>query len=59
MTTDNHGILEKGGGLLWVSDDGLKFNTEPLSGFHNYQDLHLHHLQLQRIHLVANTAMEN
>jgi hypothetical protein len=41
MTTDNHGILEKGGGLLWVSDDGLKFNAEPLSGFHNYQDFYL------------------
>ncbi len=25
LTTDNHGILEKGGGLLWVSDDGLDF----------------------------------
>lgn len=41
LTTDNHGILEKGGGLLWVSDDGLKFNAEPLSGFHNYQDFYL------------------
>ena len=26
LTTDNHGILEKGGGLLWQSDDGLHFN---------------------------------
>lgn len=25
LTTDNHGILEKGGGLLWESDDGLHF----------------------------------
>jgi hypothetical protein len=25
LTTDNHGILEQGGGLLWVSDDGLQF----------------------------------
>ena len=41
MTTDNHGILEKGGGLLWVSEDGLQFNAEPLSGFHNYQDFYL------------------
>ena len=41
LTTDNHGILEKGGGLLWVSEDGLKFNSEPLSGFHNYQDFYL------------------
>jgi len=28
LTTDNHGILEKGGGLLWISDDGLHFNLE-------------------------------
>jgi hypothetical protein len=26
LTTDNHGILEKGGGLLWVSDEGLNFH---------------------------------
>jgi len=25
LTTDNHGILEKGGGLLWKSNDGEKF----------------------------------
>lgn len=41
MTTDNHGILEKGGGLLWVSEDGLKFEAKPLSGFHNCQDFYL------------------
>ncbi|MDN3665300.1 glycoside hydrolase family protein [Algibacter miyuki] len=41
LTTDNHGILEKGGGLLWVSEDGLKFNSEPLSGFHNFQQYYL------------------
>ena len=28
LTTDNHGILEKGGGLLWISDDGLNFKLE-------------------------------
>ncbi|WP_283433937.1 glycoside hydrolase family protein [Neorhodopirellula lusitana] len=27
ITTDNHGILQKGGGLHWVSDDGLKFRS--------------------------------
>jgi hypothetical protein len=26
LTTDNHGILEKGGGLLWESDEGLQFH---------------------------------
>jgi hypothetical protein len=41
LTTDNHGILEKGGGLLWVSEDGLQFNAEPLSGFHNCQNFYL------------------
>lgn len=41
LTTDNHGILEKGGGLLWVSEDGLTFNSEPLSGFHNCQNFYL------------------
>ncbi|MFB9052717.1 glycoside hydrolase family protein [Formosa undariae] len=41
MTTDNHGILEKGGGLLWVSDDGIKFESGPLSGFHNFQNFYL------------------
>jgi beta-xylosidase len=25
LTTDNHGILEKGGGLLWESADGVNF----------------------------------
>jgi hypothetical protein len=25
LTTDNHGILEKGGGLLWKSEDGENF----------------------------------
>ncbi len=34
MTTDNHGMLERGGGLLWTSKDGKKFN-KPLPGFHN------------------------
>jgi hypothetical protein len=41
MTTDNHGIIEKGGGLLWVSEDGLQFKAEPLSGFHNAQNFYL------------------
>jgi hypothetical protein len=36
LTTDNHGILEEGGGLLWMSKDGLKFDENPLSGFHHF-----------------------
>lgn len=34
ITTDNHGIIERGGGLLWVSDDGLRFREKPLHAFH-------------------------
>ncbi|EOR96030.1 hypothetical protein ADIARSV_0788 [Arcticibacter svalbardensis MN12-7] len=41
LTTDNHGILEEGGGLLWVSQDGLTFQAEPLSGFHNFEKFYL------------------
>lgn len=26
LTTDNHGILKKGGGILWQSDDGVSFD---------------------------------
>lgn len=36
LTTDNHGMLEEGGGLLWVSDDGLRFNDKPYLGFHHF-----------------------
>ena len=31
ITTDNHGILEKGGGLHWVSKDGLQFGKPTLA----------------------------
>jgi hypothetical protein len=37
MTTDNHGILESGGGLLWTSRDGKKFNN-PLLGYHHFSN---------------------
>ena len=33
LTTDNHGILKHGGGLLWTSKDGHKFHPKPLPGF--------------------------
>jgi len=33
LTTDNHGMLEKGGGILWTSKDGIRF-TEAEKGFH-------------------------
>lgn len=35
ITTDNHGILERGGGLLWASKDGKKF-ANPMPGFHHF-----------------------
>lgn len=41
LTTDNHGILEKGGGLLWTSNDGLSFNATPSSGFHHFANYYL------------------
>lgn len=34
LTTDNHGIIERGGGLLWESADGLTFDPTPTQGFH-------------------------
>lgn len=33
FTTDNHGTLERGGGLRWISKDGINFDA-PVSGFH-------------------------
>lgn len=33
LTTDNSGIIEKGGGLLWTSKDGKSFGS-PLHAFH-------------------------
>lgn len=34
VTTDNHGMIERGGGLLWVSEDGIHFEAEPRHAFH-------------------------
>ncbi|WP_164111582.1 MULTISPECIES: glycoside hydrolase family protein [Sphingobacterium] len=28
LTTDNHGLIERGGGILWKSDDGIHFNEK-------------------------------
>jgi len=33
LTTDNHGILNRGGGLLWESEDGVRFQNQPAPGF--------------------------
>ena len=32
VTTDNHGMIKKGGGLIWESTDGLNF-SKPLMSF--------------------------
>jgi len=33
LTTDNHGLIEKGGGILWESNDGIHFD-EKEQGFY-------------------------
>lgn len=55
LTTDNHGILESGGGLLWVSKDGRNFNPEPFSGFHNFGKFYLK----DNISEIANVRYHN
>lgn len=37
LTTDNHGILEEGGGLLWKSKDKIHFDSYE-KGFHRIND---------------------
>jgi len=37
MTTDNSGMIETGGGLLWISKDGREFD-KPLPGFHHFKN---------------------
>ena len=37
MTTDNHGMIENGGGLLWSSDDGINFGS-PMQAFHQIKE---------------------
>lgn len=37
LTTDNHGIIEPGGGILWTSDDGIKFKKYE-KGMHRIAD---------------------
>ncbi len=42
VTTDNHGMLEAGGGLLWVSRDGIHFEEQPLKSFHALNPTYLY-----------------
>jgi hypothetical protein len=37
LTTDNHGMIEAGGGILWTSDDGILFK-EYEKGMHRIAD---------------------
>lgn len=37
LTTDNHGMIENGGGLLWTSADGINFNSAPMKSFHHFK----------------------
>lgn len=37
LTTDNHGMIEEGGGILWTSDDGIHFDDYE-KGFHRIND---------------------
>lgn len=41
LTTDNHGILEKGSGLLWTSKDGINFDPVPQLGFRHFGNFYL------------------
>ncbi|MDN5202260.1 glycoside hydrolase family protein [Fulvivirgaceae bacterium BMA10] len=37
ITTDNHGMIERGGGLIWSSNDGINFEA-PKKAFHLIKD---------------------
>lgn len=41
VTTDNHGIIENGGGLLWLSKDGITFQQNPLQAFPRFDKAYL------------------
>jgi hypothetical protein len=60
MTTDNHGILERGGGLIWVSKDGINFEERPLSGYHHLGGFYLKNHRPKNIkhHYTAQTKFE-
>ncbi len=41
VTTDNRGIIEEGGGLLWRSKDGITFEPKPLQSFPRFETAYL------------------
>jgi len=54
LTTDNHGILEKGGGLLWVSEDGVHFELSEQGFYPAEKHLGKKALQKARRHYGGN-----
>jgi len=55
LTTDNHGILEKGGGLLWESNDGLHFDLAEQAFYPVEKYLGKKKLRKARKHYGGNT----
>jgi hypothetical protein len=49
LTTDNHGIIESGGGILWTSQDGLLFNNYE-KGFHRINEYTDIDMELVAVH---------
>lgn len=49
LTTDNHGIIEEGGGILWISDDGIHFEKNE-KGFHRIDAYTSYDSSLAKVH---------
>jgi hypothetical protein len=49
LTTDNYGIIESGGGILWTSQDGLLFNNYE-KGFHRINEYTDIDMELVAVH---------
>ena len=49
LTTDNHGIIEPGGGILWTSSDGIHFDNYE-KGFHRINKYTTVDMQKATIH---------
>jgi len=49
ITTDNHGMIEEGGGILWTSEDGIHFDTFE-KGFHHINTYHEFNMTNAKVH---------
>ena len=49
LTTDNHGIIEEGGGILWTSEDGKIFDQYE-KGFHQINDYKEINMSVVKVH---------